>query len=138
MPETQDKTTPTISESALIGFIGTAMEDRVQHPVFKRYLMTEGVQYLRTHGCDWLVTAMIAGSHFKNLGSKCEGHQFWRLKVDLAKKTAVLTCDDGGIDGKPKVHYRQKIEYTDCPVAELVVYIIDEGDYKIVLLSGEY
>ena len=63
-----------------------------------------------------------------------EEFQSWTLKVDLPKKKAVLTCSDGGKDGKSRNVFTKDISYTDFPEPEITFWLTD----NVILLPSEY
>jgi hypothetical protein len=98
-------------------------------------LMTSGVKWL----CDaaqsyWLVDAI--GSYqstpkVKN-DESLQGIQFWTLKVNTEKKTAVLTLERDTDD----VVLTQVIEHTDFPLDTIKLYYSPQD--KVLLLPSEY
>lgn len=98
-------------------------------------LMTSGVKWLCENAeCFWLVDAI--GSYQNSPKVKndemLQGIQFWNLKVDLAKKTAVLTLERDTDD----VVLTQNIEYTDFPLESIKLYYSPQD--KVLLLPSEY
>jgi hypothetical protein len=98
-------------------------------------LMTSGVRWLcEKADCFWLVDAI--GSYQSTPKVKndeaLQGIQFWNLKVDLAKKTAVLTLERDTDD----VVLTQNIEYTDFPLDSIKLYYSPQD--KVLLLPSEY
>ena len=97
--------------------------------------LTDGAFFLDQNGAGWLIDAILIVNRLKPLAQKTAGFQHWTLKKNKTGSGAVLTCDDGGYEGgKPKVVYRQKIEYTDFPLPEVKLYLTD----GVLLLPGEY
>lgn len=84
---------------------------------------TDGIKYM-VESCNsyWLLTAIA--SHRRN-----EPFQVWDLKVDGSK--AVLTMKE---DSELPVVVKQKITYTDFPLDEMTVWVVD----GIMLLPSEY
>jgi hypothetical protein len=62
----------------------------------------------------------------------CRGIQFWTLKVNTEKKTAVLTLERDTDD----VVLTQNIEYTDFPLDSIKLYYSPMA--KVLLLPSEY
>jgi hypothetical protein len=98
-------------------------------------LMTSGVKWL----CDaaqsyWLVDA--TGSYQNSPKVKndesLQGIQFWTLKVNTEKKTAVLILECDTDD----VVLTQNIEYTDFPLDEIKLYYSPAD--RVLLLPSEY
>ena len=84
---------------------------------------TDGVKYL-WESCDayWLLIA-ISSYHRK------EPFQVWQLKVNDSK--AVLTMKED--TNEPEL-VRQEIPYTDFPLDEITLYLID----GVLILTSEY
>lgn len=89
-------------------------------------VITDGVLLLaEAADCYWFLD--LIGSYQSN--RKLDpGFQVWKLTVDLEKKTAVV---QGCNDTMPIV--TQKIPYTDFPLEELKLYMID----GVILLPSE-
>lgn len=85
---------------------------------------TDGVKFL-WEACDayWL---LIAISSYR----RKEPFQFWELKVN-ADHMATLTMKED--DGQPTL-VEQHIKYTDFPLDEIALYLID----GVLLLPSEY
>ncbi len=96
--------------------------------------LTDGAFFLDQNGAGWLIDAILIANLTKPLAQKTAGFQHWKLKKK-DDASAVLTCDDGGYESeKPKVVYRQKIDWTDFPLAEVTLYLTN----GVLLLAGEY
>lgn len=95
-------------------------------------LATDGVAYLtQKAGCFWLIDA-IASYQAKIVD---EGFQIWILKKTGSK--AVLTCREDYSEKEPdkyKPIITQHIDYTDFPLDEIKIYVID----NVALLPSEY
>ena len=85
---------------------------------------TDGVKYL-WESCEayWLLIAI--SSH-----RRTESFQFWNLKVN-PDNSAILTMQEDS--GEPML-VNQEIKYTDFPLSEIQLYLID----GILLLPSEY
>ena len=84
---------------------------------------TDGIKFLADNaGAYWLIDA-IASYQRK------EPFQLWQLKVKDSK--AVLTMKEDS--GEPTL-VKQEITYTDFPLDEITLYLID----GILLLTSEY
>jgi hypothetical protein len=125
------KMTPQQIQDGLRGFHCTDGYTRYTFGI----LLTDGVKWL----CDaaqsyWLVDAI--GSYqstpkVKN-DESLQGIQFWTLKVNTEKQTAVLTLERDTDD----VVLTQVIEYTDFPLDEIKLYYSPQD--KVLLLPSEY
>ncbi len=101
-----------------------------------KLVVTDGVRYLIDNGCAWLIDIIASVRGLPSI--KTEEKEFWTLKVDLDAHTAVITATDGDKGDGPIQLYRQVINYTDFPLKELKLYVIEEGAYKVVMLPTEY
>lgn len=118
--ETKKKMTGEELKAALRQFTGT---EHYYRTLFGRH--TDGVQFLACEaGAFWLVDAIF--SHRRR-----EPFQVWRLAVDLEQKTCVLTMQED--TGQPEL-VRQEIPYTDFPMAEIELWLID----GVLILPSEY
>jgi len=118
-------------KSGLRNFTGTDGYTRYTFGI----LLTDGVKWL----CDaaqsyWLVDAI--GSYQSTVNVKndesLQGIQFWILKVNTKKQTAVLTLERDTDD----VVLTQNIEQTDFPLDEIKLYYSPQD--KVLLLPSEY
>ena len=125
-------------QRGLDGFCGTEEYHRWS-PLFRRHVLTDGVKFLCEHGGDsgayWLAD-LIASYHAKAMqDAMLRDMQFWTLKVDLEKHTAIAICErDTG-----NVAFQQKIPYTDFQLAEIKLYVAPSGSGDfVILLPNEY
>jgi len=101
---------------------------------FMGLLMTDGVVQLREDAdCYWLIDAIAS---YK----RTEEFQIWELKVDLEKKTAVLTMKE---DSDKPAKVKQEFEYTNFPLDNVKFYLqlgsIDGvNPAYILMLTNEY
>ena len=117
----------------LDGFISTL--NYWQH--FTGLHFTDGVKYLADRaGAYWLIDAVMSWQAEKKV--KHVPFQLWTLKVlrsELGKNKnepmAILEMNED--TGEPIIA-RQKIEYTDFPMGEIKLYLID----GVLLLPSEY
>lgn len=129
MSETQEKITPT----DLAQFIGTTAYYR--H--WSRLVMTDGTLYLMRHGASWLLDILGSVRHLVEI--KRETYEFWKLTVNLEKKSANIQCTDGGQGVCEKILYEQDIPYTDFPLAEIRLIVVHDPNLgKVVMLPSEY
>lgn len=90
---------------------------------------TDGVKYLaESAGAFWLIDEVAINQSRPKI--KAEEFQVWTLKVDLEKRKATLTCDDGN----GNVVFTKRIEFTDFPLPEVKLYFTD----SVILLPSEY
>lgn len=84
-------------------------------------MFTDGVNQLRQDAdAFWLIDA-IASYH------RQEKFQVWMLKVNISKKTGVLTMRTSYKD-KGEYEVTQEFEYTNFPLPEIEFYV-KEGGY---------
>lgn len=113
-----------LDQNILNGFYGS--ETFTRHWLCRRLIWTEGVNYLVENGCAWLIDAIASYQNSKRLRTEdLQNMQFWTLKVDLANHSALLFCTDGN---SKKHVITQKIEYTDCNLPEVVIWLERNGE----------
>ena len=101
----------------------TGTEQYWKNPLL-HFQYTDGVKFLHEScDCYWLLTAI--SSH-----KRIEPFQVWELKVN-ADNTAVLTMRE---DSDRPIIVKQEIAYTDFPLEEITLWLID----GILLLPSEY
>ena len=121
--------------TVLAHFTGTESYTNLRYPwLRKRFLLTDGVQYLAEKAqAYWLMDAIA--SHQINKKVAAEPFQVWTLSVN-EKHEAILTCTDG--DKTELV--RQDIPGTDFPLTSITLYA-SQDDYlggRVVMLTSEY
>ena len=126
--------THALTSQALAGFTGTVKYYRWHSGL----ILTDGARYIAANGAAWLIDILASVQHLPTMRE--EDRQFWTLKVDLEKPTAVIICTGGDKTGDGEVElYRQDIPYTDFPLKEAKLYAFSEpGIGRIVLLPSEY
>lgn len=105
-------------------------------PLFPNVLLTDGAKFIADEcGAYWLMD--VIGSHLPAV--KRAGERF-AIAV-LAKKTPY----EGGwyfhlVDDIPSnvTYARQDIEFSDFPLDEIKLYVIDDGEHVTILLPSEY
>jgi hypothetical protein len=116
----------TLNEADVANFTGS--ENWYRHWLGKS-LYTDGAKYVADEaGAYWLLDEIAISQTRPKV--KAEEFQVWILKVDLEKRSAVLTCDDGN----GNIVFTKKIDYTDFPLAEVKFYFTD----NTILLPSEY
>ncbi len=117
----------TLHKNDLAHFTGS--EHWYRHALVRKVVYTDGAKYVAdTGGAYWLIDEIAFAQSVPAVAA--EEFQVWKLSVDLAAMTAVLTCDDGN----DRVVFTKHIEFTDFPLAEISLYFID----NTILLTGEY
>lgn len=92
-----------------------------------RLVYTEGVRYMAEEASAyWLIDAIMSWQ--TNPRAQAEEFQLWVLTV-ASNRTAELLMDDGN----GNVILRQKIAYTDFPLAEVRLYF----ENQVLLLPSE-
>ena len=98
-------------------------------PLFRNFMLTDGAKYLaESADAYWLVD--LFASHLP--AYKDEGFAVLYLKVKGGKATAQIE------DGNGKVLAKQKIEYTDFPLDQIVLYCVPQDGQFVVMLPSEY
>ena len=114
----------------LPNFYGTENYYRLS-PVFPNFVLTDGALYLAENaGAFWLMDAIAS-----HLGSyKNEGFVVAKLLRAKASNGWILRLEDGN-DG---LLADQIIEYSDFPLDEITLYVIQQDDLWVILLTSEY
>lgn len=122
----------------LCQFSGTT--NYYRHPILKRLVYTEGVDYLaKNGGAYWLIDAIA--SHQLTLGDDPSLREFqvWVLLVDKATHKAKLICQRGQSDESKDTVLTQEIEFTDFPLDKITLYLcLAEENYCVLMLPSEY
>lgn len=115
-----------LSEADLRHFTGS--EEYFEH--WSRWLhYTEGVRFVCDRaGAYWLVDAIA--SYRQHPLARQEPFQCWKL-TRTTGTAAVLEMNDGNSE---RAIIRQQIEYTDFPLPEIEMYLVD----GILMLTSEY
>jgi phage anti-repressor protein len=120
------ETKKALNAAELANFTGS--ENWYQHWLGKT-LFTDGAKFVAEQaGAFWLVDEIAINQTRPKV--MAEEFQVWTLNVDLEKRKAVLTCDDGN----GNVVFKKRIEFTDFPLAEIRFYCTD----NTILLPSEY
>lgn len=117
----------TLTAAELRQFTGT--EQWFRHPINRKVLYTEGVQFLAERaGAYWLLDEIAIIQPY-NQRIAAEAFQLWKLTVN-PDHTALLVCEDGNLN----VIYRKELTFTDFPLPEIKLYFTD----NVILLPSEY
>ena len=119
--------TKTLTEADLRQFTGT--ETWFRHPLNRKVLYTEGVQYVAEKGGAYWLIDEIALIQPYDQKVAAEAFQVWTLTV-RADRTATLACDDGN----DNVIFVKEIAFTDFPLDTIKIYFTD----NTILLPYEY
>ncbi|WP_412476619.1 DUF6876 family protein [Flavobacterium sp. TBRC 19031] len=121
------KDTKQFTKTDLTQFTGT--ENWYRHSIVRTVLYTDGIKFLAEQsGAYWLIDEIAFNQNIKSVTA--QEFQVWKLKVDLEKSQAVLTCDDGNNN----IVYKKHIQYTDFPLDEICIYFVN----NVILLTSEY
>jgi hypothetical protein len=114
-------------KSELRNFTGT--ETWFRHPLFRKFLFTEGVQFLAEAAeCFWLID-MIYGFQLDQQAVKDEYFQTWDLTVG-ENKTATLTCGNGN----DNIVFTHSLTFTTFPLEGIRLFFTD----NVLLLPSEW
>lgn len=118
-------------QAALDGFTGTEAWHRWSL-LFPHYTLTDGALFLAESAkAYWLMDAIASWQPQRPV--RDNPFQVWILTRDGAG--AWLRCEDGN----NKILARQRVPYTDFPLASFKIYAIsDEPGQLVILLPGEY
>lgn len=113
-------------KAALHQFTGSEVFYR--HSLFRGYVYTEGVQYMAEKaGAYWLVDHILSNQVLAVL--KDQPFQVWQIKVN-EDESAGITVEDGNDMELTSF----QIDYTDFPLEEMTLWLIDQT----LLLPSEY
>jgi len=127
--------TTNLTKANLAQFYGTEQYHRYTGDL----VLTDGAAFLVRNGAKWLVDVIASARVDPKV--RREPFEAWSVQVDLATSTAVVTCTDGGKEGRQPIRlFRQTIIGTDFPLESIELYAIsDEGlGAKVVMLTSEY
>lgn len=112
----------------------TGSEQLYWYSTLFRYIqLTDGVKYLADQvGCYWLID--LIGSHQITGKVRRETFQVWKVKL-TEDGGCFITCDSGN-HGQPITS--QKVEYTDFPLDDFILYANWQGENLIIMLPQEY
>ncbi|MCO6490872.1 MAG: hypothetical protein J5I98_20810 [Phaeodactylibacter sp.] len=113
-------------KAELIQFTGT--EYYYFNPLFRQFRYTDGVKFLAERaGAYWLLDYIFSNQSHKSL--RGQGFQVWKIRVKQ-DDSATITVEDGNNN----VLKRFRLEYTDFPLEEFDLWLID----KVLILPSEY
>lgn len=106
----------------------TGTEQYYYNPLFKDFKYTDGVKFLAERaGAYWLLDYIFSNQPHRSL--RGEAFQVWKIRVNQ-DDSATLTVEDGN----DNVLTTFRIEYTDFPLEEFNLWLID----KVLILPSEY
>lgn len=122
----------TFAADELDQFTGT--ETWKRHGLLPSILYTEGVAYLAERaGAYWLIDDIAIANGIRDdetAAIQKEEFQVWKLQRDPEGHGAWLTVQDGNY----REIYRKRIEFTDFPLSEIVLWFTDH----VIMLPSEY
>ncbi len=125
--ESTEKQSPELLQRSLAGFIGTT--DYHSHMIGDLQLnLTDGCDFLRDQAeCYWLFDAILSNQY--RIRKRDRRFQLWKLEkqIDIYR---TLTCKNG----KKETIIARLIEYTDFPLDEITIWVID----GVAMLPCEY
>ena len=96
-------------------------------------LLTDGVRHVAEEASAWWLIDAIC-SHQLDRHVSAQPFQVWTLELDPHGPGALLTCEDGNGNFVTD----QKIEFTDYPESKRAMWLIDDGENRVLLLPSEY
>ena len=103
------------------------------HRLLGNYVGTDGIKAIANEGgLGWLIDIVVSGRLVPDVAR--EKFQFWKLTVDLERRRGLVVCTDGN-DHRL---YVQETHYVDTPIPEVTLYVVEERELMIVMLSREY
>jgi len=106
----------------------TGSEQFYRHPLFRRFVYTEGVQFLAERAAAyWLLDNIFGHQTLKSLGP--QPFQVWIIRVK-DDKSAEITVEDGNDNQLHSFH----LDFTTFPLKEFSLWLV-EGT---LLLPSEY
>lgn len=117
-------------EAALSHYTGT--EQYFRHGLNHTVVYTDGVAFFaKAAGAYWMLDIFAT-----ELPGHCRRAEFLSIKMHVAERRARLLADDG----KGKVLWQRKIDFTDCPAGEWSFFMAVGGPDAtlVVMLPREY
>ena len=112
-----------LAPSVLSQFTGS--EHWYRHWANRQVLFTDGAQHVAEHGgACWLLDEIVFAQKAEKAVA-AEEFQVWTLKVDLNRRTAILTCGDGN----DNIVFTKAIDFTDFPVDEITFWFANNTIY---------
>lgn len=114
--------------SKLPNFYGTENYHRWS-VLFPKFVLTDGAKFIADEcGAYWLMDAIAS---------------YLPKYRDDGFATACLKKSASGFllrieDGNDNAFATQAIEYSDFPLDEITLYVVDSGDFWVILLPSEY
>lgn len=111
--------------------------------LFPNFVLTDGTRHVAKNGGDggayWLFEAIASHWPIVKKNPLCKDFQLWELKVDLTKKSAILSCK---ADSNTQPVIIQPIPYTDFDLDYIKFYVkpipLGEELGNVIMLPSEY
>lgn len=121
----------------LANFHGSEQFTRFNPMICPKVITSEGGLYLAENaGAYWLLEYIGLRCNSREFPKiKAEEFQVWKLKVDLARHSAVISCEDGNYNEV----FSEAIEYTSFPLEEIELWCEpNERGGMTIYLPGEH
>jgi hypothetical protein len=112
-----------LNEADLRQFTGS--EHWYRHGLVRTILFTDGAKYVADQGGAYWLLDEIALAQRGEKAVAAEEFQVWKLAVNAADRTAVLTCEDGN----DHEVFRKAIPFTDFPADEVTLWFANNTIY---------
>ena len=112
-----------LSEADLRQFTGS--EHWYRHGLARSILYTDGAKYVADQGGAYWLLDEIALAQRGEKAVAAEAFQVWKLTVNAADRTAVLTCEDGN----DHAVFKKPIPFTDFPADEITLWFANNTIY---------
>lgn len=130
-------------QTSLDQFTGTETWHR--HPLNRRLLHTDGVQYFAEQAeAHWFIDAIALGAYGKKgpVPAAVPNKNYFGVVLLTSKDSAgsIVIRDDYDENDKTcgTVLWKTKLEYTDCPEGIWKFYLVDDGEHTVLMVPSEY
>jgi len=104
----------------------------VRNPMYRGFLMSDGVHDLADTGCHWLMD--ILGTELPGVYRRHPEDNFMVVKVKVADSKARIE----GSFTDDTLEYTRKVDFTDLPDGEWTFYVDRSPEGLICILPTEY
>lgn len=105
-------------------------------------LLSEGAAYVAKNGGLWLMDIIASVQEMKK--AQTIPYQVWHLTVRddksgsiVAQVSTAWVGEFGGDEYRRGTFYNQEIPSTELGIDEIMLYVVSEGDYRIIMLDSE-
>jgi len=133
----------------------TGSEKFFRHPLFKKFIFTEGIKFVADKGSAyWLIDAIASYQPQVSKTNQLKDFQIWVLSnyseslvywqreyaFIMPKKDndAILTCWEDSPEPKSNPFISQEIEFTDFCLPEIKLYVACNENMMTLMLPSEY